>query len=114
MMLDAHPELAIPSETHFIPELIDSFDERRRSPDEVLEMLRSHRRWEDFHLDADELLARLREREPLDAGESLRAFFGLYAAEPGRQAALGRQDPGVRRVDAADLEGAAARRASST
>ena len=93
MMLDAHPELAIPSETHFIPELIDSFDERRRSPDEVLEMLRSHRRWEDFHLDADELLARLREREPLDAGESLRAFFGLYAQTQGGKPRWGDKTP---------------------
>ena len=93
MMLDAHPELAIPSETHFIPELIDSFDERRRSPDEVLEMLRSHRRWEDFHLDADELLARLREREPLDAGESLRAFFGLYAHTQGGKPRWGDKTP---------------------
>ena len=85
MMLDAHSELAIPSETHFVPELIDAFSERRLSPDETLELLREHRRWGDFHLEPAELLARLREREPLDAGASLRAFFSLYAQSQGKR-----------------------------
>ncbi len=26
LMLDAHPDLAIPPETHFVPELIDAID----------------------------------------------------------------------------------------
>ena len=93
MMLDAHSELAIPSETHFVPQLIEAFDQRRLEPREVLEMLRSHRRWQDFHLDAEELLARLREREPLDAGESLRAFFTLYAQSQGGKSRWGDKTP---------------------
>ncbi len=93
MMLDAHPELAIPSETHFVPQLIEAFDERRLGPDEVLEMVRSHRRWQDFHLEASELEARLREREPLDAGESLRAFFSLYAQSRGGKTRWGDKTP---------------------
>jgi hypothetical protein len=84
MMLDAHADLAIPSETHFVPELIEAFDGRRLSADEVLRMLREHRRWEDFHLDPDLLLARLRERDPLTAGAAVRAFFGLYAESQGK------------------------------
>ena len=30
LMLDAHPELAIPPETHFVPNLIELFAGRRR------------------------------------------------------------------------------------
>src|SRR5215208_2840186 len=84
MMLDAHRELAIPSETHFVPELIESFDEGDPSPEAVVAMLREHRRWDDFHLDSDALLAAMREREPLNAGNAVRSFFGLYAESQGK------------------------------
>ena len=47
-MLDAHPELAIPSETHFIPELIAAREKHGASPERMLELLTSHRRWGDF------------------------------------------------------------------
>ncbi len=84
MMLDAHPQLAIPSETHFVPEVIEAFDGGRPTPEAVVAMLRAHRRWEDFHLSPDELLARLREHEPLTAGKAVRSFFALYAASQGK------------------------------
>ncbi len=84
MMLDAHPQLAIPSETHFVPEVIEAFDGGRPTPEDVVTMLRAHRRWEDFHLSPDELLARLHEHEPLTAGNAVRSFFALYAASQGK------------------------------
>jgi Sulfotransferase family len=84
MMLDAHRELAIPSETHFVPDLIESFDEGDPSPEAVVAMLREHRRWDDFHLDSGALLAAMREREPLNAGNAVRSFFGLYAESQGK------------------------------
>lgn len=80
MMLDTHPELAIPPETHFIPKLIKVLDEpgddsRRRT----LELLTTHRRWPDFQLDADELGVAFGRIEPFTAGAALRAFYEAYA-----------------------------------
>jgi sulfotransferase family protein len=83
LMLDAHPQLAIPPETHFIPELVESC-ERGAGPEEVLELLTRHRRWRDFRLDPDELLRRLRALEPFRPGDALRTFYGYYADRAGK------------------------------
>ncbi|MBA2523372.1 MAG: sulfotransferase, partial [Solirubrobacterales bacterium] len=53
LMLDAHPQIAIPSETHFIPELIAAREKHGTSPEQMLELLTSHRRWGDFGIDAE-------------------------------------------------------------
>jgi hypothetical protein len=79
LMLDAHPELTIPPETHFVPELIRAADKRGASPERIAEIMISQRQWADFGLDADELRGRLAVLEPLDAAGALRAFYGLYA-----------------------------------
>jgi len=76
LMLDAHPELAIPPETHFIPKVITAVDEDR----DPLEEMTEHRRWPDFGLDADALRERLGAHRSLNAGDALRDFYGLYAA----------------------------------
>jgi hypothetical protein len=83
LMLDAHPQLAIPPETHFIPELVEAC-ERGAGPDEVVALLTGHRRWPDFRLDRDELLRRLRALEPFTAGDALRAFYRCYADRAGK------------------------------
>jgi hypothetical protein len=79
MMLDAHSRLAIPSETHFVPDVIEAFDGGAPSAEQVVRQLSEHRRWEDFHLSESELLARMREHDPLTAGDAVRSFFVLYA-----------------------------------
>jgi hypothetical protein len=78
MMLDAHPELTIPPETHFVPDVIQACEDGG-TPEEVVEVMTSHREWGDFDLDADKVLERLRAVDPLTAGDALRAFYGLYA-----------------------------------
>jgi hypothetical protein len=83
-MLDAHPEVAIPSETHFITEVAKALKRRRRSPEELIEMLVAHKRWGDFHLDPDELLARFRAIRPLNAADATRAFYRLYCDKQGK------------------------------
>jgi Sulfotransferase family len=84
MMLDAHPELTIPPETHFVPDVIEICDERGATPEDVVEVMTSHREWGDFGLGADEVLERLRATDQLTAGEALRAFYGLYAERAGK------------------------------
>jgi len=83
LMLDAHPELAIPPETHFIPKLIKACDEGDPH-DRVFELLTTHRRWPDYQLDGGELRERLDRIQPLTAGDALRAFYGLYAEGQGK------------------------------
>ena len=83
MMLDAHPELTIPPETHFVPDVIRACDDGATA-DEVVEVMTSHREWGDFGLGADEVSERLRALDPLTAGEALRAFYGLYAERAGK------------------------------
>jgi Sulfotransferase family len=84
MMLDAHPELTIPPETHFVPDVIDACEERETTPEQIVEVMASHREWGDFNLGTDEVLERLRALDPLTAGGALRAFYGLYAERAGK------------------------------
>jgi len=81
MMLDAHPQLTIPPETHFVPDLIEASREEQASPQSLHEIVVTNRRWGDFHLDSDELLERFEAIVPLNAGDALRAFFELYAEQ---------------------------------
>ena len=86
MMLDAHPDLAIPPETHFVPELIETAREIRRANDrkptgeELADAIAADRRWEDFHLDRDALAKRMSGRRGESGpGAAIRAFYELYA-----------------------------------
>ena len=81
LMLDAHPQLAIPSETHFVPDLIEASGKDDASPESLAGMLISHPRWGDFHLDAGELRGRFQKLERINSGAVLRAFYVLYAEQ---------------------------------
>jgi len=84
LMLDSHPELAIPPETHFIPELTRAFPGRRVNPDEFAARLDAHRRWGDFHLEAGEVSDRVAALRRPRVGDALRAFYELYAEHQGK------------------------------
>jgi hypothetical protein len=84
LMLDAHPNMAIPSESHFIPDLIKAYRLESASPERLAEVVTAHRRWGDFHLDAEELRERFRAIDPLNPGDAIRAFFELYAEREGK------------------------------
>jgi hypothetical protein len=84
LMLDAHPQMAIPSETHFIPDLIKAYRLESPSPERLCEVVTAHRRWGDFHLDAGELRERFRAIDSINPGDAIRAFFELYAEREGK------------------------------
>jgi len=86
MMLDAHPELAIPPETHFANPLIQASGRIRFTAEIAKRAIvrDQRRRWRDFGLDEDELLARFHELEPFNTSDALRAFYELYAAKHGK------------------------------
>jgi Sulfotransferase family len=95
LMLDAHPGMAIPSETHFIPELISAREKHGAGPEQMLELLTSHRRWGDFTIEPAELAARWASLEVLSGPEAVRAFFALYADKQGNPGARwGDKTPG--------------------
>jgi hypothetical protein len=84
MMLDSHPGLAIPHETHFIPEAVASVSVSVDPRDRFLHTLRASRNWSDFHLDDDLFTQTIQELTPFDLGEALRTFYQLYAGRFGK------------------------------
>jgi Sulfotransferase family len=86
MMLDAHPDLAIPPETHFIPQFIQASGRLRFSPRSAVKTIREdeNRRWNDFGLEPEELQAELEGLENFNTADALRAFYGLYAKRHGK------------------------------
>jgi hypothetical protein len=79
LMLDAHPEVAIPPETHFIDRAAEACEHTSDPRQAFLDTVTSHRRWGDFRIEASLLTQRVSGIEPFDLSEALRAFYELYA-----------------------------------
>jgi hypothetical protein len=84
LMLDAHPDLAIPGETHWLTKLIKAAERGKQSADDYADLIIDHKRWGDFHLDGDELRERIRQVDPPNAADVTRAFYLLYAEREGK------------------------------
>jgi Sulfotransferase family len=85
LMLDAHPELAIPPETHFLPDVIGAFNEGRFLPEQIVEVMVASRRWADFQIPERKLHRELERLRPLVRPEvPLRTFYRLYAQRQGK------------------------------
>jgi hypothetical protein len=85
LMLDAHPRLAIPPETHFVPELIAHLDQGQATPETALRLINAQREWKDFGFSEGELLERFRALPRLDAEGVIRTFFEAYAERHGKE-----------------------------
>jgi hypothetical protein len=85
LMLDAHPEMAIPPETHFLPDVIKECRREGATPDSVADIIVGHRRFADFGLDPDEVRARIAKSGVRPRGRPLRAFYELYAKRQGKR-----------------------------
>lgn len=84
LMLDSHPELTIPPETHFVPEMIRLARRENTTRKRLVRAATDHPRWGDFGLDEAVLLERLQEVKPLTPAESIRVFYDLYAEKEGK------------------------------
>lgn len=84
LMLDAHPDLAIPPETRFVPRLIRAAGKPGATPESLVELLAAERNWADFGLDGAEVRERLRAAPQLDGAAAVRAFYTAYAARFGK------------------------------
>jgi hypothetical protein len=99
LMLDAHPQLAIPPETGALVPRALNLGEGEASPEAVVAELTASRRWPDFDLDPDALLERLRALADIDAAGILRSFYGLYAEGRGKPRWGDKTPRNLRRMD---------------
>lgn len=83
LMLDAHPELAIPPETHFVPDLIEAIDDGA-GPERAIEVMTAVRQWGDLGIEADEVRSRFEALESFNSGDALRAFYAIYLERQGK------------------------------
>ena len=83
LMLDAHPALTIPPETHFVPALIDAIDEGA-TPEQAVETMTSVRQWGDLGIEPAEVLERWRGLDSFEPGPALRAFYAIYQERQGK------------------------------
>ncbi len=86
LMLDGHPQLAIPPETHFIPRVTSKVS--GAPPDDqanvALEAILAANRWPDFGLDAAALRTQAIGERCRTLPDVLRLFYGTYAASRGK------------------------------
>lgn len=88
LMLDTHPELAIPPETGFLtlgPKLKGRGDKLRESFfREVVSYPKPFPNWPDFEIPEETFRAALAEINPFTVSDGYRAFYRLYAARFGK------------------------------
>src|SRR5436190_14533690 len=85
LMLDAHPDLAIPPETPFLPDLIEAARRPDSHPENLARVIIEHRRRIDFErLSDEELRLAFAAVRPLEPAGVLRAFYGAYAVKEGK------------------------------
>jgi hypothetical protein len=83
-MLDSHPNLAIPPETGFLAwplHWLTMFAPREGLFRAITRLPFKSGPWADFGLRAREFRQQLRQIEPFDLGDGLRAFYRLYAEQ---------------------------------
>lgn len=80
-MLDRHPELAIPAETHFIPAALrESQTATSLERDEFVQRITASFTWPDFGLSGDEFRSAVAALEAFTPADGLRTFYRLCAA----------------------------------
>lgn len=80
MMLDSHPSLAIPPETHFLLDLFASHRATEITRYTLLKTILSSPRWNDFCLSSQHLEDSLMNIHPFSIGAGITCFYHLYAS----------------------------------
>jgi hypothetical protein len=83
-MLDSHPELAIPSESHFFHDIVRGGKLEQISKEQFFELIIGYFTWADFSLDERDLKRVLDAIIPFSLANGLRAFYHLYAGRFGK------------------------------
>lgn len=77
LMLDAHPELAIPSETHFLVDVVQNHDGLDR--DRFVRALTEAVTWPNMAVEKGALTDALDQLQPFNVPDGIRVFYRLYA-----------------------------------
>lgn len=80
LMLDSHPELAIPPETHFIPSILQI-----KTINDFFRIITNYCSWTDFCLSRDIFFGQLQALRPFNLGDGLRCFYELYSKRFGKE-----------------------------
>jgi hypothetical protein len=83
LMLDSHPDLAIPPETHFLPQ-INSCGPKVETADSLIGKLVTSQYWSDYGLTWELLARQLSSIRPFSATHAIREFYRLYAERYGK------------------------------
>jgi len=97
VMLDSHPEVAVPPETSFLGPIACLYGPSATVRRNFFEAVTADRlglsNWSDFGLDRDAFLGRLEAIEPFTVSAGLRAFYAMYA-EAEAKPRCGEKTPG--------------------
>jgi hypothetical protein len=93
LMLDGHPRLAVPPESHFVVALAARRHRLSRRPQEAIARICDRHRFRAFGLDPGAVAAMAERAGPATYAEAVRAVFGAYAAACGK-ARWGDKTPG--------------------
>lgn len=83
-MLDSHPMLAIPPETHFAGQVIEAFEASEDGVDGAVRKMVGSPRWPDFGIPAGDFADTVASMHPIGPGPLLRAFYETYARRFGK------------------------------
>jgi Sulfotransferase family len=83
-MLDAHPELAIPPETGFLPHARALRGQEGDHREELHALLTGFHTWRFMGVSSEDLRRELDGMEPFDVADGVRSFYRLYAARYGK------------------------------
>jgi hypothetical protein len=83
-MVDAHSKIAIPPETHFLPQVIERSTAMTDPRREIADIIVAGERWPDFEIEETELRNHLLEA-PATIPAVVEAFYLLYAERHGKQ-----------------------------
>jgi len=83
-MLDSHPDLSIPHETHFILQLFEAPDYAHMNAETFFRTVTEFSTWPDFHLPEEGFWRALCEVHPFSIADGLRAFYRLYSIRSGK------------------------------
>jgi hypothetical protein len=85
LMLDAHSQVAIPPDTHFLFNVAKSHRAGELlTPDQLFALVTSTSVWEDFGLSKEAYLERIRSLTPFSTANGVRAFYEMYAQRFGK------------------------------
>lgn len=85
-MMDAHPDLSVSSESHFLPKLIEALPETLTTPNHVAHMtgLIERNQWfAEWDYDLDALRTALNDALPISRPDALRMIYRVAAASDG-------------------------------